>query len=168
MSVWMILDRMQLDVDPKVILDTLNITEEYGTFTISIALLFHNLGFDTIFRTVEDLDKHKDELDLYEEAAHKGLRIEQPIEVSEFNKLLKSGKHLIVFYDEGTDDGHFSPVESVESESIKLPMSNYGDLSILDFQERRARPEFLKQTVEIQNTIKMPNKTLHPTPDTPF
>lgn len=153
MSVWMVLDQMQLEVDPKVILDNLKITEEYGTFTIAIALLFYNLGLDTTFRTIEDLDKHKDELSLYEEAERKGLRIERPIEVSKFNNLLKSGKHLIVFYDEGSDNGHFSPVESVKSECIKLPLSNYGDLSIFDFQERRSRSGYLMQTVEIQKQI---------------
>ena len=160
MATWMILDYLQVDTDPNVILDKLNITEEYGTFTISIALLFHDLGFDTVFRTVEDLDKHKDESPLYNKAEKKGLKIKPPLEADEFNQVIKSGKHLIVFYDEEIDQGHFSPVEAINKDIIKLPMSNYGDLSVLDFQERRARLGFLKQTVEIQ-PMKMQNKSCH-------
>lgn len=149
MSVWMVLENMQFKVTPEYILERLKVSEEYGTFTISIALLFHELGFETIFRTIEDLDKHADELPLYEEAKMKGLRIDDPISSNDFNDLIKSGSHLIVFYDEGRDEGHFSPVEAVTGSIIKLPMSNHGDLEIIDFEERRARAGYLKQSVEV-------------------
>ena len=61
---------------------------------------------------------------LYAKAKTSGLLIKPPIGIVDLINLLKAGEHIIVFYDVGQDEGHFSPVESVDSEKLFLPLDD--------------------------------------------
>ena len=154
----MILRNQGKNQSSKNIINDCYYSEKEGVFTIGIALAFKNWGFDVIFHTLDDPDIHPDEIGLYTKAKNLDLLIKPAIGIVDLIELLENGEHLIVFYDIGQDEGHFSPIESVDYEKLHLPLHNNETLATSDFIKRWNRPGFPMQVVRI-----IPNHFLQPT-----
>jgi hypothetical protein len=131
LSMWMVLQVLDRQVEPATILKLARYTPGHGVTTIGLALGFHDLGLRTEFRCegVCAVDKA-----LMQEAEAKKMAILPP---ADLEVLLALPAALIVAYDTSDGEGHVSPVTKLSESNILLALEDIPVQAIRTLEERR-------------------------------
>lgn len=141
-SVWMVLQRHEIDADPHDIIDRCRYTDEFGCFAVCLAEAILSFGLHVRFHS--DVDHSPKHLEL-ESYRHVTRHSAAPL-----SKLLLAahgGASVIVSYLADGDEGHFSPLTGSKANKIMLAYSREDNMPKTEFKKRWRAHEILRQAI---------------------
>jgi hypothetical protein len=148
-SVWLVCHHSNLTVDPQDLIQLCGHTTETGTFTIALAVAFHELNLLVSFHSDVDPAIQEAEISYYERAKQNGIPLNPAQSISEISEAIAAGKRVVAFFDAIDGDGHFSPIHSVDPHVVLFEYSNEPTLSLSEFEARRRANGICRQTIVV-------------------
>ena len=113
---------------PKLV-KTCRYTKRYGVFTVSLATCLLEHGLYVSFHSDPDSDIGEFERRGYVHARRLGLQMGSALDLPTLLRERRRGRVPIVIYSTPYDAGHFSPLLSLHSGVLRLPLANGGTMS---------------------------------------
>jgi hypothetical protein len=141
-SLWLVLARHGICVEPREILHRCKYTDEFGSFAVCLADALQYFGMRVRFHTDPDSSPHAQEREAYGRVAAL-----PATSISRLAKESRAGASVIVGYLARGGEGHFSPFTGVKANKILLPYSIEGHMLRSEFCKRWRARGILRQAV---------------------
>lgn len=141
-SVWLVLAKHGITVDPGQIIERCAYTDEFGSFAVCMADALRHFGLDVRFYSDPDPAPNEHELDAY-----RRLSAAPAVPLSRLIKHANEGASVIVSYLAPGGDGHFSPLEGTRANKLLLPYSIDGCMLRSEFSKRWRADGIFRQAI---------------------
>jgi hypothetical protein len=151
LSAWQVLCYFNRHSDVRELVRACRYDPDVGVYAIGLAVALARAGLVVEFHSEPDPNPEPVERELYSEAAAFDIVSQPAISIAEVGERLELGAVALILYEAENGSAHFTPILSVDENSVVAP--NEGGLEAAVLEERRRRPGILRQCVLASGTL---------------
>lgn len=148
-AVWMLLQHCDIEIDIQELANVCAYDEEYGTFSIGLAVGLKKMGFTVTFHTDEDLHKDVNELPSYREAERLNIPILPALNYSALQHAVEQNHWVIVYYDTFAGVGNHSLIYDINEREISF-FDHFDVMTPAIFEQQRKVEGICQQAILIR------------------
>lgn len=149
-ALWMLFQHHGVEMDISELIQATQHDQEYGTFTIALAVALKKFGFDVSFYTDPDPYIDGSESLIYQQAQTLNIPIHSALTYSEIQAAIENGQMVIVSYDTLNGIGNQSLVYSMDEQEICF-FDSFDPMPAFLFEQQRDAEGICRQVILIND-----------------
>ncbi|VTX94858.1 cysteine peptidase family C39 domain-containing protein [Acinetobacter ursingii] len=149
-ALWMLFQHHGVEMDISELIQAAQHDQEYGTFTIALAVALKKFGFDVSFYTDPDPYIDDSERLIYQQAQALNIPIHSALTYSEIQGAIENGQMVIVSYDTLDGVGNQSLVYSMDEQEICF-FDSFDPMPAFLFEQQRDAEGICRQVILIND-----------------